>query len=256
MFCLVYNIIVDFQIPSKIKISNNLIFCLICNKIFLNLWAKDNILSTTQLFKSLPAVIVFYQYQTTQNQRSRSPGKKSNTIAYLYTQYHPIFNRFIPLFLYINASLLFKKSTRTPVQRLKDSLQKRESQRENVSVVVVVHVSIPIIGDIPMAGFSGFVLIAKVGPFWKEIELGPSMASPWLGRAKLIDRGRRPLECNHGVRVCGLGLDALLLLPLLWLYYLTLTAGLNFSIYGFLARNLFASAGDSCSPANLMYEGN
>ncbi|PON81668.1 hypothetical protein TorRG33x02_225610 [Trema orientale] len=48
------------------------------------------------------------------------------------------------------------------------------------------------------------------------------MASPWLGIAEPVDRGRRRLERSHGVRVRGLGLHALLLLPLLRLHSLIL----------------------------------
>jgi hypothetical protein len=36
----------------------------------------------------------------------------------------------------------------------------------------------------------------------------------------LVDRGRRRMGADLGVRVRGLGLHALLLLPLLWLHYL------------------------------------
>lgn len=58
-------------------------------------------------------------------------------------------------------------------------------------MVVVVHVSIPI-GDIPVAGFGGFVPVAA------ELEFEPAMASAWLARAKRFDRGRRRLDCDHG----------------------------------------------------------
>lgn len=99
-----------------------------------------------------------------------------------------------------------------------------ERERERGDVVGNVSIWVARLGKRPLgravvgfevAGIRLVVLYAEMVPAWfvhDEVVLA--------GAARVVDRGRRPLGDDHGVRVRRLGLHALLLLRLLRMYRL------------------------------------